>query len=1067
MVEVLATIADAAKELFDYNRESFKFDQGQKLLRDLLRVEMQIKRFELFREDIRDLVELTVGKMEMYHLVGALFLEFCVALYCEGRIHASAPPFILGLYYLSVGGAFTYLVLAVWLSMHASISSHSFGVRLLTRFVRLPIPGAQEINALNARLAEFEKQNAGNMMRMPIVGPNTQRWRDRTPAMPPVAESFSLESPGNGAMPHVPPAIGQDHLGQGEATLGNPEDVLKPIRSQPAEHVRLYRRLQSKWQCYDAYARVCMALGANQILNALSFYIINVTIIEYRSPSACFAIVAVFQFAALGLSFLDIAKLGHGKIILIQLVGTTAPVLSMVLLSLAHRDAAGVMDHTASFPESPITFLFMALWLECLLYVAWPSQDSATLPRRFRAVLFLDVFGEALDPTDEEDVPSYVSKRALSMGTGMGSVHLGEAPITAEQASGADDAVSMAQAALRRWQAVPEGAWYTEAQQQQLRRLRVELAVWSRALNAEAARRAARSGVQAGTLLEEDNRTWAELSAEEREEDPLSGWLLGPFQDQGAQYFFDLEAQNFVRSVPPGQALLALEQVAGLVSQAETEVRAVIGETYDPARGHHHFDSSSGASSSDDGEVGLGRRRAQLRSRSVVGRAQALVWFCCGKQSRELREVDDYVPQRLPWVIVHSVTRAVQVAWTFVGVMTWFDVSLAPPESYITEPVEPDDRRLKSSIFDLDIETLEVRSWPQGRYFRPELLAILPSEGDLLVGSPYAHYRAGTFWNFSMIDAPVAFTALPGPRLPRGTLALCAGSSTASADNDSEPVFGSSGSSLGGSTSSTRSSSKRSNTCFAGVLSDGELALWPWGRSPSTGHHVSVPSSRRPWRLFAGALMPCKDVQLLLRAPASPAKWCFLLAGWDGERIPVAALPVRQGPDVRSGDMATIDVAFDVPLVMDRPEAREEARAKGSQAGRNAATAGQRPGTGGADAVCREGSEGAPTGGLAVITALHVQPGRGWLWAVVDLAEVPGATELVAWDLLQPRMLGRWRLPHSSDLDGFRAAALSSEPSAWNTEADSDVPLLLAGMSGATGPRLLRTVTTPGAVVGK
>lgn len=37
---------------------------------DELRFKMQVERFRLFRQDIRDLVELTVGKMDLYHMVG-------------------------------------------------------------------------------------------------------------------------------------------------------------------------------------------------------------------------------------------------------------------------------------------------------------------------------------------------------------------------------------------------------------------------------------------------------------------------------------------------------------------------------------------------------------------------------------------------------------------------------------------------------------------------------------------------------------------------------------------------------------------------------------------------------------------------------------------------------------------------------------------------------------------------------------------------------------------------------------------------------------------------------------
>ena len=37
---------------------------------------MQVERFRLFRQDIRDLVELTVGKMDLYHMVGCLVCTY-------------------------------------------------------------------------------------------------------------------------------------------------------------------------------------------------------------------------------------------------------------------------------------------------------------------------------------------------------------------------------------------------------------------------------------------------------------------------------------------------------------------------------------------------------------------------------------------------------------------------------------------------------------------------------------------------------------------------------------------------------------------------------------------------------------------------------------------------------------------------------------------------------------------------------------------------------------------------------------------------------------------------------
>ena len=137
---------------------------------------MQVERFRLFRQDIRDLVELTVGKMDLYHMVGALFIRMISIYYSEGFFAEAPPTFLQVAYYLSQACALIYLIMAVWLSMHASVKSHSYATRLLTRFVRLPIPGCNQLNQLNARGADFEGQ--GDMLRVPFW--RGSKWQERS-----------------------------------------------------------------------------------------------------------------------------------------------------------------------------------------------------------------------------------------------------------------------------------------------------------------------------------------------------------------------------------------------------------------------------------------------------------------------------------------------------------------------------------------------------------------------------------------------------------------------------------------------------------------------------------------------------------------------------------------------------------------------------------------------------------------------------------------------------------------------------------------------------------------------
>ena len=54
----------AAQQIFKYNRENFMFDKELRIEREFQGQDMRIKQFSLYREDIEDLVDLTVGKMD-------------------------------------------------------------------------------------------------------------------------------------------------------------------------------------------------------------------------------------------------------------------------------------------------------------------------------------------------------------------------------------------------------------------------------------------------------------------------------------------------------------------------------------------------------------------------------------------------------------------------------------------------------------------------------------------------------------------------------------------------------------------------------------------------------------------------------------------------------------------------------------------------------------------------------------------------------------------------------------------------------------------------------------------
>mmetsp|Transcript_74210 Transcript_74210/g.176781 ORF Transcript_74210/g.176781 Transcript_74210/m.176781 type:complete len:326 (-) Transcript_74210:4136-5113(-) len=178
-MEVAAALA-YANGTFRFNREGWWFDKKLSQKCAYQSQEMKIRQFELYREDIRDLVDLTVGKMDNYLVVNTLQLGFSITLFVEGRHEpdTKTPAWLTMLFILSNACALLFYAQSVWLAMHASISAHATGVQTLTQFVRLPVPTDGEIDAARAVAKEFEGEKLVEMFRFPILRQQMQKLQE-------------------------------------------------------------------------------------------------------------------------------------------------------------------------------------------------------------------------------------------------------------------------------------------------------------------------------------------------------------------------------------------------------------------------------------------------------------------------------------------------------------------------------------------------------------------------------------------------------------------------------------------------------------------------------------------------------------------------------------------------------------------------------------------------------------------------------------------------------------------------------------------------------------------------
>lgn len=395
--------------------------------RRFARINYTIQQQQLHREDIRDLVELTVGRMDVYLIVGTLLLTFCISWYTENSILESGlPTWFITLFLVSNFTAAAYLVFAVWLAMHAAVASHSIGVRLLTSSARLCIPNAALIESIQTSV-------------MPSVDGILQlgrKWVNAisTPKSVPTSKNQSAGSK-HPLMKHptMERIVESGSSGSGIcAAVDDRYDERLESEEEPGftgmidqeDHFKRFLSEQRRWLGYDAYARICMCFGMNQMLQSLSYYILGI-VWQVSPVSAMTSFVAVKMLGSLLLQ-LDVTGLdGSGRArdqVALFCLYLMPPIIACFILWMPaveeFHDSTSVLGIVV-FP----VFILHAGWLLYLsreLYRGKPDvpgklqySDADILPQRLRTVAYLNVLqpeqAHAVAQINRKEARCYVS----------------------------------------------------------------------------------------------------------------------------------------------------------------------------------------------------------------------------------------------------------------------------------------------------------------------------------------------------------------------------------------------------------------------------------------------------------------------------------------------------------------------------------------------------------------------------------------------------------------------------------------------------------------------------------
>ncbi|CAK0820535.1 unnamed protein product [Prorocentrum cordatum] len=285
-------------------------------------------------------------------------------------------------YSLSLAGAAMFLLMSIWMAMHAAVIAQSYEVRILTQLVRLPLPTWREIEACRTYASEFESVDVRQMLRVPLAMGRQDRLvrggATEGAAAPPGARSadpWGFERPGEDI---------------GELGSRHGLDVAR------LRHIRLTRQAMACWQSHDAFARICMNLGVHQLFLALAYFLCGYAATNMHCNSVYAMSVVILLMLADTILRLDMS-LSVAQLRWLEIVLAAGPLTSLVAVELPQ-----ILWGNFYLTEVMMVFayIFHGWFLKMLaghLHVEHACQvgdeESTVLPTAFRSVLYLDVFG--------------------------------------------------------------------------------------------------------------------------------------------------------------------------------------------------------------------------------------------------------------------------------------------------------------------------------------------------------------------------------------------------------------------------------------------------------------------------------------------------------------------------------------------------------------------------------------------------------------------------------------------------------------------------------------------------
>mmetsp|Transcript_30429 Transcript_30429/g.87241 ORF Transcript_30429/g.87241 Transcript_30429/m.87241 type:complete len:838 (+) Transcript_30429:160-2673(+) len=308
-----------AANLYSYNRDAWMTDIQVEQEHTYQEDNLKIAMYEMDREEVRDLMQNCINKINNVILVTTLILSLAGEMLFEGQIPADCPPFVLNAYMLCLGSAIFHLVLSILFGLFASSEAYEKSTEFLTR--RIKPEWKENFNKMRRRkrcelTQAFEDKPLSTMLKPPLARRCHRLMRQAlsSDSRPSRAKMTSAAAGGRGNSPpaHGEPSYASEQPGNFECITSQSdleagaEDAL-PQAAEPAQRRHrhpdmrqsawkheYWEEAEKEWIHFTTCMFKCVCFGTKNLLEACSYLCIATLYGKYQNAWVFWATQMIF-----------------------------------------------------------------------------------------------------------------------------------------------------------------------------------------------------------------------------------------------------------------------------------------------------------------------------------------------------------------------------------------------------------------------------------------------------------------------------------------------------------------------------------------------------------------------------------------------------------------------------------------------------------------------------------------------------------------------------------------------------------------------------------------------------